>query len=356
MADATGTASNGLPYIGNPDYRGYLNYLGQNGNQDAAALLGEVGNDAQWGGSGVPYTRDTINHLHDVNGQLWQQWQNSSGTSAPGNPNGAAAPVLNQGAVDNTQATIDQLPAILQAALAAETTSHQNSLNTFDQQEQQQRGQYNTGTTTNQENYDSNFMDSIRAGIKGLGGLMALLRGTGAAGGSVDQQVRDTVGGVTAQDIRGGADTQKENQGQLDSSLATFLTDLKGKRQANEDTFANNQSAIRRDNATQLQDLYSKMAGYYGDANMTDQANNFMSQAGSLTPEIAANTKTQVSPYDTTPVVVHAPNLTAFASPTQPNVLAGPSDGQVGSGIFTMSDPRRRKDVTTPVAAAPAGA
>lgn len=280
-------------------------------------------------------------------------------TPAPTNPTGntaPAAPVLNQSAVDNTQIAIDQLPAILQAALAAEDQTHRNSLAGFDAQEQQQQGQHDTGTTTNQQNYDSTFMDSIRAGIKGLGGLMALLRGTGAAGGSVDQQVRDTVGGVTAQDIRGGADTQKENQGQLDSSLSTFLTDLKGKRQQNEDTFVNNESAIRRDNATQLQDLYGKMAGFYGDAQMTPEANDWMARAGSLTPDIAANTKTQVSPYDTTPVVVHAPNLTAFASPTQPNVLAGPSDGQVGSGIFTMSDPRRRKDVTTPVAAAPAGA
>lgn len=263
---------------------------------------------------------------------------------------GTTSPALNTGAVANTQATIDQLPGILQAALGAEATTHANTVGGFNSAEDTQRKTYDASTTTNQNNYDSNFMDSIRAGIKGLGGLMALLRGTGASGGTVDNQVQDVVGGVTSNDIRGGADTQKENQGQLDSSLSTFLTDLGLKRKTAEDTFVNNNRAITRDSQTQMQDLYGKMAGYYGDAGQTAPANNFMSLAGSLTPSIAANSNTQVSPYDTTPVVVHAPNLTAFAGPTQPNVLAAPASGQVGSGIFTMSD-RRRKDTPVPTPA-----
>ncbi|MES2367784.1 MAG: hypothetical protein V4563_18045 [Pseudomonadota bacterium] len=258
-----------------------------------------------------------------------------------------AKPVLNQAAVNNTQATIDQLPAILQAALQSEDTTYGNTTSGYNAAEGTQRKTYDASTTTNQQNYDSNFMDSIRAGIKGLGGLMALLRGTGAAGGTVDNQVKDTVGGVTANDIRGGADTQKENQGQLDSSLSTFLTDLEQKRKQADDTHVNNTRSIQRDNATQMQDLFSKMAGYYGDAGMTGQANDFMGRAGALTPTIAANTATQVSAYDTTPVAVQAPQLTAFAAPTQPNVLAAPSDGQVGSGIFTISN-NKRKDSTTP--------
>lgn len=273
--------------------------------------------------------------------------------SSPAPAGGAAAPArapLNQAAVNNTQMTIDQLPGILRSALEAEGTRFNNATNDFNTQEGTQRQTYDTSTTTNQQNYDSTFMDSIRAGIKGLGGLMALLRGTGAAGGSVDQQVQDTVGGVTANDIRTGADTRKENQGQLDTSLSTFLTDLGVKRKGAEDTRVNNERALSRDTNTQLQDLYGKMAGFYGDAGNTGKANDWMQLAGNLTPSIAQDSRTQISPYDTTPVVVHAPNLTAFAGPTQPNVLAAPADGQVGSGIFTMSD-RRRKDTPVPTPA-----
>lgn len=59
---ATGQTSNGLNYIGNPDYRGYLNYLSQNGDANAKTLLGFVGNDGVFSnGSGVPLSGDVLN-------------------------------------------------------------------------------------------------------------------------------------------------------------------------------------------------------------------------------------------------------------------------------------------------------
>lgn len=273
-------------------------------------------------------------------------------TPAPTGGSSAPGPVFNQAGAENTQRTIDQLPALLQAALEAEGTNYGNTVNAFNAEEGGQRGTYDKSTTTNQLNYDSNFMDSIRAGIKGIGGLMQILRGTGAAGGTAEDQARDTVGGVTAGDIRQGADTRNENQTQFDTTLSTFLSDLQRKRQAAEDTRVNNERAIRRDSSTQMQDLFGKMAGFYGDVGDMNSANAWMNRAGALTPEIAANSRTQVSPYDTTPVQVKAPELAAFADPTQPSVVTAPG-GQVGSGIFTIADPRRRREATVPV---PAGA
>lgn len=262
-----------------------------------------------------------------------------------GDGSGSAAPakVFNQAGASNTQATIDQIPGLLEAALQAERQKYQNTVGEFNQQEQGQRKTYDTSTVTNQQNYDANFMDSIRAGIKGLGGLMSLLRGTGAGGGTAEDMARDTVGGVTATDIRTGADTQKENQVGLDSSLSSFLTELGRKRKMNEDTLVNNERAVRRDSNTQLQDLFGKMAGFYGDVDNTEQSNAWMARAGALTPDIAANSRTQVGNYDTAPVAVKAPELTAFAGPTQPSVVTAPG-GQVGSGIFTMTDNRRRRE------------
>lgn len=275
----------------------------------------------------------------------------TTGTTAPTNPNGAAAPkVLNQAAVNNTQGTLDQLPGSLASALGSENQNYANTNAGFNSQEGQQRTAYDSGSVTNQQNYDSNYMDSIRAGIKGLGGLMAVLRGSGAAGGSADDEVQNTVGGITSDDIRTGRDTRQANQGQLDSSLGSFLTELSGKRQANKDTHANNEAAINRDSATQMQDLYSKMAGYYGDAGDTGNANAFMARAGALTPTIAANSRTQTGAYDTSPVVIHAPNLTSFAAPTQPDAATASQDGQVGSGIFSMNSNKRKDAAPTPTA------
>lgn len=269
----------------------------------------------------------------------------AGGGTAP--TGGTARPAFNQAAASNTQRTIDEIPGLLEAALASERTNYQNTVNDFNQQETGQRDTYGKSTTTNQLNYDSNFMDSIRAGIKGLGGILSLLRGTGAGGGTAEDLARDTVGGVTANDIRTGADTQKENQVALDNSLSSFLSELQRKRRQNEDTRVNNERAITRESDTQLQDLFGKMAGYYSEAGNEGEATNWMNRAGELTPRIAQNSRTQVSPYDTSPVAVKAPELTAFSAPTQPNYVTSP-DGRVGSGIFTISDPRRRRE-TAPV-------
>ena len=262
---------------------------------------------------------------------------------------GPVAPILNRASIDNTQTAIDQLPTILESALQAERARYNNTTGDFNAQEQGQRKVYDQSTVTNQQNYDANFMDSIRAGIKGVGGLLSLLRGTGAGGGTAEDAAREAVGSVAANDIRTGADTQKENQTSLDGSMSTFLTDLSRRRRMNEDTLVNNERAIRRDTNTQLQDLFGKMAGFYGDAGDNGAATSWMNRAGSLTPEIAANSRTQVSNYDTAPITVKAPELNAFAAPTQPSVVTTPN-GQVGSGIFTMSDNRRRKEQaqTTP--------
>lgn len=308
-----------------------------------AAGVADANTDQYWTNLGY-------NRIADPNAPQQPQSAPVAPTTATGLVAAAAPkPAFNQAGADNTQRTIDEIPGLLQAALAAEATSHNNATGGFDAAQAVQQKTYDNSTVTNQNNYDSNFMDSIRAGIHGLGGLLSLLRGSGAGGGTAENLARDAVGGVTANDIRGGADTQRDNQATLDSSLAGFLTDLKTKRTAADDTFTNNNRAINRDSNTQLQDLFGKMAGFYGDVGNTADSNSWMNKAGALTPDIAANSKTQVSPYDTTPVIVHAPNLTAFAGPSQPNVVTPPPDGQVGSGIFTMGDSRRKKDAAVSV-------
>lgn len=297
----------------------------------------------------LPYARDTGSGRRGETGDDTDYRFGANRGSAPaGGGDGASRPELDQLAVNNTQRTINQIPGLLADAINTERRRYQNAIRDFGAQENRQRGVYDESTTTNQQNYDSNFMDSIRAGIQGLGGLMNVLRGTGASGGTVEDQARDVVGGVTAQDIRGGADVRQENQSELDNSLSAFLTDLERKRDVNRDTLENNRRAVSRDYNTQLQELYGKMAGLYGDADMGSQRANWMNKAGGLTPKIARNSRTQLGKYDSAPVEVQAPELTAFSGATQPNIAAPGADqssrGQIGSGIFTMSDRQRERE------------
>lgn len=334
---------------------GAVYWIGQDGNiwlKDSGGTrnMGPAGGQAQPDATGfldpwasIPY--ETPMRFNAT--QIADPMVTPSNPAPTGGGSSAPAKVFNQAGADNTQRAIDQIPGLLEAAMNAENIRYQNTVNDFNAQEQGQRKTYETSGITNQKNYDSTFMDSIRAGIKGLGGVLSLLRGTGAGGGTAEDMARDTVGGVTANDIRTGADTRNENQTALDSSLGSFLTDLRRKRQVNDDTLENNRRAIRRDSDTQLQDLFGKMAGFYGDVGNTAATNDWMGRAGNLIPSIAANSQSQVSNYDTSPVTVKAPELSAFAGPTQPNYVTAPN-GQVGSGIFTITDPRRRRE-TAPV-------
>ena len=294
--------------------------------------------------NGVPTLTYAAQQIADPSAPAVQQ----SAPSGRGDT-ATARPVLDQAAVSGTQASIDQIPAILLATLAAENQTYNNTVGAFNAQEQEQRGQYNQSTDTNTRNYDSNMMDSVRAGGKGLAGLMQILRGTGMEGWA-----QDTVGTQTSKDIRTGLDTREQNQTSVDAALNSFLSELKGKKDRNDDSFENNKRAIQRESDTELQNLFGKMAGYYGEAEMTPQREEWMGKATALTPSIAQNSMSKVSAYDNTPVSVKAPEITAFANPTNPNIGYNSSGGQVGSGIFTMAKPddrRRRDQATVPMGA-----
>lgn len=266
----------------------------------------------------------------------------AASTTAPssGGGGGSAPPVLNQAAVDATQASLASLDTILANALASSKTGYTNAITQLDEQEKQERGRYDEGTVGNMKNYDSNLAASLRAGRSGRAGLMAALRGGGGSGNSFARDwVENTVGDTTSNDIREGYNTYDENRNELDTSLSTLLTGLKGKRQQNEDTLANNERAARLYDAQQRQDLLQKLAGIYGEAERPE-ASTYIAQAGSYAPTIAQNMGAQVSSFDATPVEVKAPDVTAFSAPEQKSMGATPNQS---TGVFSLTDPRRRK-------------
>jgi len=256
-------------------------------------------------------------------------------TPAPA-PVVAPKPVLNKAAVDATQMSLDQLGGILERALAGNEQEYTNAENLFKTQETTEQGNYNKNTDTNTMNYDSNMMESLRAGVKSISGLLSILRGTGAEGWA-NNAVRDTV----SSDIRTGLDTRNENQGKLDTTISSFLSELAGKRRANEGVRLNNEFAARRENATQKQTLNQDMAKLYSDAEDNATASNYLTQAGSLAPEIAKYSVAPVSAYDAAPVKVQAPEISAFGAPTDQSSTVSKGNNDT-AGIFTIGESRKK--------------
>lgn len=271
------------------------------------------------------------------------------GSSAPsvngGGGGGKVYDPLNQGAVDATNASLASLDTILANALLAAQTGYDNANKLMGEQEQSQRKSYDEGSLSNMQNYDANLGASLRAGRTGLSGLMAALRGGGGSGNDFARNwVQNTVADTASNDIREGYNTFDENRRGLDSSLSTFLTDLGRKKQENEDALSNNRRAANLYDAQQRQSLNQTLSDLYGGAGMFDQASDFMGRAGGQAGRIAENSGAKVSAYNTAPVEVQSPDITAFATPEKQAMAASPDRGN--SGIFSMLDPRRRERET----------
>lgn len=265
-----------------------------------------------------------------------------SSSTAPSGGSGRVYDPLNQGAVDATNASLASLDTILANALANAQRGYKNAVGTMNQQEQSQRKSYDEGTLSNMQNYDANLGASLRAGRSGLSGLMAALRGGGGAGNDFARDwVQNTVADTAANDIREGYNTFDENKRGLDTTLSTFLTELGRKRQENEDTLVNNRRAANLYDAQQKQSLNQTLSELYGKAGMFDQASDFMGRAGSQAGRIAENSGARVSAYNTKPVEVESPDITAFAAPEERSMTASPD--RTSSGIFSILDPRRRE-------------
>jgi len=283
-----------------------------------------------------PTTISSGNVLGFLSGTSTGNGNNYAPAPVQAAPKPAPKPVLNQAAVNNTQGSIDALAGILQRALDAENQKYTNAETLFNEQQAGEQGRYDKGTETNQLNYDSNLMASLRAGAKGLGGLLSILRGTGAEGWANDA-VRDT----TSSDIRTGLDTRNENQTSLDNGISSFLGELAGKRRDNEATRQNNEFAHRGNNASEAQRLYKEMAGFYSDAEDTGNATRLMNKAGEYTPEIAKYSVAPVRGYDASPVKVQAAPVTAFSGAAEQNVNYD-GGSNPNNGIFTINNTRKK--------------
>lgn len=250
---------------------------------------------------------------------------------------------FNQAGVDATNASIASLDTVLANALASAQTGYDNNRRLMNQQEASTKAAYDADTLRNQQNYDSNLGAAIRAGSIGLQGLMSALRGGGGSGNQFARDwVQNTVADTTSNDIREGYNTFDENKRGLDSAQTTFINELGRRRAENEDTLANNRRAANLYDAQQRQSLLQTLSGLYGEAGRLGEANSIMGQSAAQAPRIAENIGAQVSAYNTAPIKVESPDMTAFAAPEQQSMSAS---SKQDTGVFSINDPRRRREL-----------
>lgn len=144
----------GGQYIGNSDYRGYLNYQGQHGNASAQQLLKLVGNDAKFGNPNAdPRLQAENSTLYNSYNQLASQPQNIGSIYGGGGAGQVYAPKLDVAAI-NAQAR--------SAAENAVNPFYTKQLNEFLTQQGVLKQQHQTQTATDIQNLQDQLANTLQ--------------------------------------------------------------------------------------------------------------------------------------------------------------------------------------------------
>lgn len=249
---------------------------------------------------------------------------------------------LNQVGIDAINSSLGQLDTVRDQGLATEKNKYNSLIDRYSDEATQNQNKYDADLLTTNKNHAKNLMQSLYAGIGGLGSLLSIIRGQGAGSGTARDLVENAVGSQTARDIAGGDQTREDNTSALDNFINTFLSKDENRRREAELTLENNQNAIRSNELSQRQELLNNLAKIYGDAGRTADAQKYAADAISLNPRLTSLSNRGVAEYSPVDAAVQAPTLTSFAGPSTGGVTASGGAGNLGAGVFTLGDFRKR--------------
>lgn len=246
-------------------------------------------------------------------------------TTAPSGGTAAPAPkVLNQAAVNATQAAIDSLGTEEQVGAQNIEDSYASLVGRYDRESRQNETDFGEQTTTNTQNLQKNKQNALLAAAQGRRGLRGTLASIGALSGSGIDLSNRVVTRSANEDIGGAGESFATNAQTLDKAIGRFREEDKDRRSEAETTRTNQRTALRGNLASKRQQFYQKMAEIFAGADRTGEADTWLGRAGGLNQEIAANSRVAATPF--------AARAAAFTPGTLESYLAGAGDMTVDVG------------------------
>lgn len=326
-AAATGVAQNGLNYIGNPDYRGYLNYQSQNGNQLAGTLLGMVDNSGNFS-NGKSFMAPYSLELNNANAQFLNQWNGGGptqvNTAAGGGAGKVSADFVNQAydtKISGLRSVLDTLNPQQDAAVLNVNNQFQNQSNTL--QSQKATGERNLGIAT----------DQVQAGkVKSLADLnrqvqtMGMsynnqLGAYGAGDSSAAGMVQQALSGMASKNRANVIGNANQQQQGIDLQMQDLNTEFTNNMKSLEDwkntslndiatKFLQQRQAIQQQMVGADADRYQALAQL--DSNYVNQA---ISQLGALEAQYRQGAQDLIGQFQNVqgPSVAINPQLQQFA-------------------------------------------
>lgn len=229
-----------VPYVGNQDYRGYLNYLGTQGDSTAKSLLGFTGNDGKFNPNDA--LNASLTPLQASNANYYAQYQKLL------NPNPTVTPLGSTGVAPTVYAPKLDIAAVNANARAAAENNvnpyYTKTLNDFLAQQAALKAQQEQATNTNIKNYQDTLQQTLDANaLTGQRTTEDTATKMGQINTAQDQNQQDT--GTSFENARLAAAKQQAANGVLGSGA--------GNRQTNNAIIQRNTTEGRQNDQFQLQ-------------------------------------------------------------------------------------------------------
>jgi hypothetical protein len=221
------------PYIGNQDFRGYLNYLSQNSNDpNAGAALKYVGNDGQLSQKGLSTSSgDPLQFYVNQQYQAYNGFQPQQTAAAPtATAPTAAAPVVDpqidqyyDSLQGNVQSQVDRLNPQLDVGNQNILDAYNTSYNTLLGQKGVTDRNYQTSKDQGLQDYVSGAGDIQAATGQQVNSLQRLLGAHGFGSSSASRVAAPYAAGlVGSQQTRGLQNTYDRNSQALDTNYGDY--------------------------------------------------------------------------------------------------------------------------------------
>ncbi len=333
------------------DFRGYVQTKAPN-------LLGFVGNDGginlpkvqqvlgsnKTGGSAL-YGYKDVNAVKDAVAKLANEFQNGTAAPAASGGGGSGAASAGGGAatdlssydqgIDATNAQINGIDPSTNNAIGTAENNYQTLINQLTQAKAQTDQQYNTGKTTNSQDYVT-AKNTINTNTgQTIGGISRLLGSRGAGGQSAGDYAALVAAGQGTQQRAGAGQTFGKNQQSLDQNYGTFINGYNqnvtnaGLQKENDVKSIRASAATNKANLLQsLATLINQRTSAAGGSGVA-KSQPYVEQAKALLGEATSLSKpTPVAAQ--TPLTYTAPSLASYISnPT--NVAVGDSGGSAAT-------------------------
>lgn len=266
------------------------------------------------------------------------------GTSSSG---GTTRPVLNQAAVDATQAAINSLDTELGTGYGNIEGSYGSLIGKYDVEKSRNKEDFDEQTFTNTTNLGKNKQNALLAAAQGRRGLRGTLASLGALSGTGSELADRAVTTEANQDLGEATETYGGNARQLGKAWDRFSEEDEDRRREATTARENQRTALEGSVLSKRQQFYQKMADLFAEAGNTGEASNWLNMAGGLNEGIAARTRVGATPF-TARTAAFTPgdleNYLAGAGDLRVNVGPGGTGARTPSSIFAGRSRKRREE------------